>query len=176
MCAVNDATGRDTTGTSEGSEAEGRGDGEFDGIAAEIDEVGRRVSRTVELGRRGFVIAVAVFALVVGLLLPWVGEYTGLQVLAGESSAVPRLFAATATAIGVLASVLALATRRWWLCWVCAVGGWFASVDGVLAVWSQQSSQASGAPGGGPGVGLVLSLVAMLVLAVSWMRTAWSRA
>jgi hypothetical protein len=176
MLTVNDATGRDTSGTA-GDEHTGRRDGdEYDSIAAEIDEVGRRVSRTVELGRRGFVIAVAVFALVIGLLLPWVGEYSGLQVLAGESDAVPRLFAATATLIGVLASVLALATRRWWLCWVCAVGGWFASVDGVLAVWSQQSSQASGAPGAGPGGGLVLSLIAMLVLAVYWMRTAWSRA
>ena len=39
--------------------------------ASEIDEVGRRASRTVELGGRAVVIAVAVFVLLVGLVLPW---------------------------------------------------------------------------------------------------------
>ncbi|SFQ33626.1 hypothetical protein SAMN05421810_106180 [Amycolatopsis arida] len=152
-----------------------RASSDVDRLAADVDAVVSRAARTVELGRRGFVIAVATFALIVGLLLPWVGDVAGWQVLAGEGGAVPRLFAATSTAFGVIASALALATRRWWLTWVCAVGGWFASVDGVLAIWSQQSSPASGAPGAGPGIGMVLALVAMIVLAAQWMRTAWSR-
>jgi hypothetical protein len=144
-------------------------------LAAEVDQVVLRASKTVELGRRGFVIAVAVFALIIAQLLPWVGNHAGWQVLLGQGGAVPQLFAATSTGIGVLASMVALASRRWWVAWVCAVGCWFSSVDGLLAVWSQQSSHANNATGSGPGIGLVLALIVVIVLAVNWMRTAWSR-
>lgn len=149
-------------------------DKELTELQAEIDEVGHRAAKTVELGRRGFVIAVAVFVLLVGQLLPWVGDHAGWQVLLGEGGPIPQLFAATSTGFGVLASALALGTRRWWLSWVCAVGGWFSFVDGLLAVWSQQSSHANNAVGGGPGIGMILALVIMIVLGVNWMRTAWS--
>lgn len=148
---------------------------ELNELAADVDQVVNRAARTVELGKRGFVIAVAVFVLIVGQLLPWVGDHVGWQVLAGQGGAIPRLFAATSTGFGILASVLALATRRWWLTWVCAVGGWFASVDGLLAVWSQQSTHSNGATGGGPGIGMIIALITMIVLGVQWMRTAWSR-
>jgi hypothetical protein len=154
---------------------EPRGNGELAELAAEIDEVGERASRTVELGRRGFTIAVFMFVLLVCLILPWVGEHAGWQVLAGEGGGIPQLFAVTSTAVGILASALALMTRRWWLTWVCAAGGWFASVDGLLAIWSQQSSHASGAAGSGPGFGLIIAWIAMICLAVQWMRTAFSR-
>jgi hypothetical protein len=114
--------------------------------------------------------------LIVGLLLPWIDGTVGWQVLAGQTDeAIPRLFAATSTGFGVVASILALATRRWWLAWVCAIGGWFGFVDGMLAIWSQQSSAASGAAGGGPGIGLVIAGITMAVLAAQWMRVAWSR-
>ncbi len=149
--------------------------GELAELAAEIDEVGERAARTVELGRRGFTIAVFMFVLLICQLLPWVGEHTGWQVLAGQGGGIPQLFALTSTAIGILASALALVTRRWWLAWVCAAGGWFASVDGLLAIWSQQSSSANAAVGGGPGFGLIVAWIAMVFLAVSWMRTAFSR-
>ncbi|QWF77603.1 Rv2732c family membrane protein [Amycolatopsis sp. CA-230715] len=149
-------------------------DKELTELQAEIDEVGQRAAKTVELGRRGFVIAVAVFVLLVGQVLPWVGDHVGWQVLLGEGGPIPQLFAATSTGFGVLASALALGTRRWWLSWVCAVGGWFSFVDGLLAVWSQQSSHANNAVGGGPGVGMIVALVTMIVLGVNWMRTAWS--
>lgn len=154
---------------------ESKGNGELAELAAEIDEVGERASRTVELGRRGFTIAVFSFVLLICLLLPWVGEHAGWQVLAGEGGGIPQLFAVTSTGVGILASALALVTRRWWLAWVCAAGGWFASVDGLLAIWSQQSSHAGGAAGGGPGYGLIIAWIAMICLAVSWMRTAFSR-
>jgi hypothetical protein len=144
-------------------------------LAEDVDQVVTKASRTVELGRRGFVIAVLVFVLLVGQLLPWVGDHVGWQVLLGQGGGIPQLFAVTSTGIGVLASALTLMTRRWWLSWVCAMGGWFASVDGLLAIWSQQSSVANGATGGGPGVGMVIALVAMILLAAQWMRTAWSR-
>jgi hypothetical protein len=154
---------------------EPRGNGELAELAAEIDEVGERASRTVELGRRGFTIAVFTFVLLICLILPWVGDHAGWQVLAGEGGGIPQLFAVTSTGVGILASALALVTRRWWLAWVCAAGGWFAWVDGLLAIWSQQSSHASGAAGGGPGFGLIIAWIAMICLAVQWMRTAFSR-
>ncbi|MEU7783405.1 hypothetical protein [Amycolatopsis sp. NPDC049159] len=154
---------------------EPQGNGDLAELAAEIDEAGVNASRTVELGRRGFTIAVFSFVLLICLILPWVGDHAGWQVLAGEGGGIPQLFAATSTGVGILASALALVTRRWWLAWVCAAGGWFASVDGLLAIWSQQSSHASGAAGGGPGFGLIIAWIAMICLAVQWMRTAFSR-
>jgi hypothetical protein len=151
------------------------------GLRDEIDRVERdaerRAARTVELGGRAVLISVAVFVLIVGLILPWLDDATGLEVLlgtgsgdaVGKASIVPRLFAATSLGFGVLASALALTTRRWALTWVCALGGWFASVDGVLAIWSRQSSHSD------LGIGLVLAWVAMVVIAVAWFRVAWSR-
>lgn len=150
-------------------------DNDVDRLTADVDAIGRKVSRTVELGRRGFVISLLVFALIVGQILPWVGDHAGWQVLFGQGGKIPQLFALTSTVIGVLCSVLALGTRRWWLTWVCAIGGWFSSVDGLLAVWSQQSSGANNAVGSGPGIGMVIALIAIILLAGNWMRTAFSR-
>ncbi|WP_414937311.1 hypothetical protein [Amycolatopsis sp. cmx-11-51] len=147
----------------------------IDELAAEIDEVGRRAAKTIELGRRGFSIAVLAFVLLIAQLLPWVGEHAGWEVLLGRGGGIPQLFAATSTGIGVFASAVALVTRRWWLAWVCAAGGWFAAVDGMLAIWSQQSSHATGAAGGGPGFGMLLAWFATLGLAIYWMRAAFSR-
>ena len=100
------------------------------------------------LGGRGLVISVAVFVLIVGWVLPWMAGATGYEVLlgigpgaVGKASMVPKLFAGTSLLFGVLASALALTTRRWAVAWACALGGWFASVDGVLAIWSRQSSE-----------------------------------
>lgn len=143
----------------------------------QIDDVERDAARSVELGGRAVVIAVAVFVLIVGQILPWMDGATGWDVLlgtgsgdaVGKASMVPRLFAATSVLFGVLASALALTTRRWVLTWVCALGGWFASVDGVLAIWSRQSS------GGDLGIGLVIAEIAMVAIAIQWFRTAWSR-
>jgi len=144
-----------------------------DHLREEIDEVGRRASRTVELGGRAVVIAVAVFVLLVGLVLPWMNGASGLEVLIGQetgkASMVPRLFAATAVLFGVIASALTLITRRWVLAWVGAAGGWFASVDGMLAIWSRQSS------GTAPGIGMIIAVVAMVAIAIQWFRTAASR-
>jgi len=157
-----------------------RGDSpEYAELRNEIDQVERHAVRTFEIGGRSMVIAIAMFVLLVGQVLPWVGDSAGWQILlgqgdlAGRALIVPRLFAATSAAIGVVASALALVTRRWSLAWVCALGGWFAAVDGVFAIWSRQSS--AGQDASGPGIGLVLSAVAMVVIAGCWLRTAWSR-
>lgn len=145
------------------------------GLREEIDAVGRKAARGVDLGVRAVVIAAAVLVLLVGQVLPWMDQANGWEVLLGQSgatgkaSAVPRLFAITSAGFGVLGSMIALITRRWGMAWVCALGGWFAAVDGFLAVWSRQSS------GTTPGIGLIIAEVAMVVIAALWLRTAWSR-
>lgn len=144
-------------------------------LRKEIDEVERRASRTIELGGRAVVIAVAVFVLLIGEVLPWMNGASGLGVLAGDGQEtgrdiwIPRLFAATSLGFGVLASALTLITRRWVFAWACAIGGWFASVDGVLAIWSRQSTHSD------VGIGLIIAVIAMVVLASQWFRVAWSR-
>ncbi|HVK22787.1 MAG TPA: hypothetical protein VM677_15605 [Actinokineospora sp.] len=149
------------------------------GLRREIDAVEHKMSRTVELGARAVIISVAVFVLIIGYLLPWMGSAAGWEVLlhqgdaAGKAGMVPRLFAATSLAFGVGASALALITRRWGLTWVCALGSWFASVDGLLAIWTRQSADGLASPG--PGIGLIISEIAMVTLGVLWFRTAWSR-
>ena len=130
----------------------------------EIDEVERRTVRTVDLGPRAITIAIAVFILIVGHALPWMSGANGLDVLfgqhdaVGKASTVPRLFAGTSLGFGILGSAVALMTRRWALSWVCALGGWFASGDGILAIWSRQSS--AGAGSSGPGIGLIIAEIA----------------
>lgn len=146
---------------------------DVDHLRDEIDQVERKAIRTVDLGGRAVVISAAVMVLLVGLLLPWLHGANGWQVLLGQvegrAGVVPRLFAATSAGFGVLASMIALISRRWGMTWICALGGWFASVDGVLAIWSRQSTE------GSPGIGLIIAEVAMVVIAVCWFRTAWSR-
>jgi hypothetical protein len=135
------------------------------------------VIRPIEMGSRALVIAIAVFVLIVGYVLPWMGGANGIEVLfaqgdaTGKASMVPRLFAVTSAGIGILGSALALTLRWWVLTWACALGGWFASVDGLLAIWSRQSAGS----GSHPGIGLVIAEVAMVVVAANWLRTAWSR-
>jgi hypothetical protein len=146
------------------------------GLRKQIDRVERDAARTFELGARAMVISVAVFVLIVGWVLPWMAGATGYEVLlgigpgaTGKASMVPKLFAGTSLLFGVLASALALTTRRWVFAWASALGGWFASVDGVLAIWSRQSSH------GDLGIGLVIACVAMVAIASQWFRIAWSR-
>ncbi|MBA0125685.1 hypothetical protein H0B56_09055 [Haloechinothrix sp. YIM 98757] len=153
-------------------------DGDPDEVAElreEIEQVERSAARTVELGRRGFGIAVLVFVLIVAVLLPWVDGDPGWRALAGESGIVPRLFATTTVVFGIVISALTLVVRRWWMAWVCAIGGWVMFVDGLLAIWSQQSTAAPGVAGNGPGVGMVLALITAVILAINWMRVAGSR-
>jgi hypothetical protein len=153
---------------------------EIAGLRAEIDQVERRVLRQFDSGTGAMVIALAVLVLLLAAVLPWVGGTSGWQVLLGQAAPgarvglLPRIFAVVAFGVGVLASALALVTRRWWLAWVCALGGWLSVVTGVLAIWTQQTTR-SHTPGPGPGSGLVLAVLAALVLAIQWFRIAWSR-
>ncbi|MDV6014495.1 hypothetical protein [Haloechinothrix sp. LS1_15] len=144
-------------------------------LREEIDEVERRAARTVEFGRRGFGIAVLVFILIIAMLLPWVEGHLGWQVLAGEVGIVPRLFATTVFAFGIIGSTLTLVTRLWWMAWVCAIGGWLTFVSGLLGIWSQQATATPGVAGEGPGIGMVIAMITGVVLGINWMRVAGSR-
>jgi len=142
-------------------------------LRAEIDSVERDLAVRLQPGWWAMVVAIGVFVLLIAELLPWVGSFSGWQVLFGQaegSGMLPRLFAGSSLLFGVLASAVALGVRRWAMAWVCALGCAFSVLHGVLAVWSRQTSGDLG-----PGPGLVLALLTMVFLAVQWLRLAWSR-
>ena len=116
--------------------------------------------------------SVAMLVLIGSLMLPWTGSVRGWEVLAGLAplGLLPPLFAGTSLAFGLVCSALALATRWFGLAWLAAVGCGFSVVTGVWAIWSRQVAVPAGATG--PGVGLVLAVLAVLVLAVTWVRIA----
>jgi hypothetical protein len=142
---------------------------------AELAGVERRAERRIDPGASALVVTVAVLVLLGSLVLPWTGDVAGWEVLAGTESLglLPRLFAFTALGFGVVGSALALATRWWALAWVAAVGCGFSVVDGVWAIWSRQIAVPHG--GTAAGVGLVVAVLAVLVLAVAWVRIALRR-
>jgi hypothetical protein len=145
-------------------------------LDAELAGIARGIEQRTDPGSTALTVAVAVLVLLATLALPYTGAVPGWQVLAGlapDLGVLPRLFTFTALGFGVVGSALALATRRWGLAWVCAVGCGFTVVDGVWAIWSRQTVVPDG--GSGPGIGLVLAVVTMLVLAVSWVRIALRR-
>ncbi|MFD6794446.1 MULTISPECIES: Rv2732c family membrane protein [Prauserella salsuginis group] len=144
-------------------------------LGADVDATLSKAEKTIEPGRSGFTIAVVVFVALIAILLPWAGGEPGWRMFAGEGGAIPLLFVSTSALFAVLASAAALVTRRWWLSWICTVGCWVSSVDGLLAIWSQQSSPVSGHAGTGPGAGMIVMWICVVVLAVQWTRLAWSR-
>lgn len=145
-------------------------------LRKEIDAVEHQAAKRIDPGTGALTISIAVLALLVSLVLPWVGDTTGLSVVLGESTSfVPRLFSFFALGIGVLGSGITLAVRRWGLAWVCALGLFAGSVTGVLSIWTQQTTTSNKAIGPGPGVGLIIAVIAVIVLLVKWVRIAASR-
>lgn len=144
-------------------------------LDAELAGMERRMQRRTDPGPTALVVSVAMLVLIGALILPWTGTALGWEILAGLRTfgPLPRLFTFTALGFGLVASALALATRWWGLAWVCAVGCGFSVVTGVWAIWSRQTAVFEG--GTGPGFGLVLALLAVLTLAVSWVRIALRR-
>jgi hypothetical protein len=141
-------------------------------LDAELRGVQRRAEAGIDPGSTALVVTVAMRVLMGSLVLPWTGDVAGWQVLAGIAplGLLPLLFAGTSLGFGLVCSGLALATRWWGLAWLSAVGSGFSVVAGLWAIWSRQIAVPSG--GTGAGIGLVLAVLAVLVLAVSWVRIA----
>ncbi|GAA0243766.1 membrane protein [Saccharothrix mutabilis subsp. mutabilis] len=144
------------------------------GLRAEIDGVGRSAAKRFDPGAGAMLIAVAVLAVLVSFVLPWVGEDTGLRVLLGEAPAMPKVFSYAVLVAGVLFPAAALAVRRWALAWLSALASFAASVSGVLSIWMTQTTTGH-QPGPGPGAGLVVAVIAIVVLLVKWLKIAASR-
>lgn len=151
----------------------------FDAYRTEIEAAERRVAREIDPGPRALVVAVLVFVLLVSLLLPHTGDARGLDVLAGNQTAIDagialpsRVFCWLTAVFGVGFSMLALLTRRWALAWVALAGSWLASATGLLAVWSRQTAAVS-LPG--PSVGLIIGWITVILLAFHWARVVWTR-
>lgn len=138
---------------------------------AEIDRAGRAATRRIDPGARAMLIAVAVVAAVASLLLPWVAGAPGWRVLAaGAAGPLPSLFSITLTLFAIVVSAAGLLTRFWVLAWLAAFGCGISSVNGIWAIWSQQTGA-----GGGPGFGLVLGVLAVVLLTFVWAGAALSR-
>jgi hypothetical protein len=143
---------------------------------AELAGVEQRVERRIDPGATALAVSVGVLVLAGSLMLPWTSGALGWEILAGTErfGLLPRLFAFTALGFGVFGSTLALATRWWPLAWLCALGCGFSVVDGVWAIWSRQVGLLERTSEGAQ-FGLVLAVLAVLVLAISWVRIALRR-
>ncbi len=145
-------------------------------LRKEIDDVEHQAARRIDPGTGALTISIAVLALLVSLVLPWIGDQTGLSVVLGETTNfLPRVFSFLALGVGVLGSGITLAVRRWGLAWVCALGLFAGSVTGVLSIWTQQTTTSNKTIGPGPGIGLIIAVVAVVVLLAKWVKLAASR-
>lgn len=136
----------------------------------------RDLLRKIDPGARALVISGLMLVLVLSSILPWVGDASGWQILVGQADPsldvgfLPRLFVINSTVVGVLIGALALATRRWAVAWVAAMASVIVSFEGVIAIWSRQTT-----PQAGPSFGLVLAVLCIVVLTAQWLRIVWSR-
>jgi hypothetical protein len=136
----------------------------------------REVLRRIDPGTRALVIASVMLVLILCSVLPWVGGAAGWEVLTGQADPalniglLPRLFAINSTIVGIGLGALALITRRWVAAFLAGLAGVVVAFEGLIAIWSRQTSGHAG-----PSIGLVLAVVCMVVLAVQWMRIVWSR-
>lgn len=154
-------------------------DKEFEAYKDDIEAAERRVAAEIDPGVRAVVVAVLVFVVALSFVLPHMGATRGLDVLAGDQTAIndgvalpSRVFVWLVLVFGVGFSILALLTRRWVLAWIALAGTAVACPAGMLAVWSRQTA-AHGHPG--PGIGLIIGWIAVILLAFNWARVVWSR-
>ena len=144
-------------------------------LDAELAGLPDRIERRFDPGVRAVVAAVGVLMLIGSVLLPWVGGAPGWAIFAGTADygPLPRLFTYTLLVFGLLGSVLALATRRWVVAFVCAIGCGISTVNGIWAIWSRQIGADTGLTG--PQAGLVLGALGVLVLTFTWAGLALRR-
>ncbi|WP_279105846.1 hypothetical protein [Gordonia paraffinivorans] len=155
----------------------------FTAYERDLRKAERKVAGEIDPGARALVVAVAVLVAMVSLVLPHTGSVSGLDVLAYTESAeaervtiVSRIFVWLVALFGIVASMLALVTRRWVLAWVALCGCAIACVAGMLAWWSRNTPGIGGVePPSGVGIGLILGWVAVFVLTFHWSRVVWAR-
>lgn len=160
-----------------------RSDEAFKAYERDLRKAERKVAGEIDPGARALVVAVAVLVAMVSLVLPHTGSVSGLDVLAYTESAeaervtiVSRIFVWLVALFGIVASMLALVTRRWVLAWVALCGCAIACVAGMLAWWSRNTPGIGGVePPSGVGIGLILGWVAVFVLTFHWSRVVWAR-
>nr|WP_244176372.1 hypothetical protein [Gordonia lacunae] len=155
----------------------------FEQYERDLRKAERRVAGEIDPGARAVVVAVAVVLAMVSMVLPHTGSVTGLEVLtftpeaaAERVTIVSRIFVYLVTIFGIVVSMLALLTRRWFLAWIALCGCAIACVAGMLAWWSRNTPGVGGVePPSGVGVGLVLGWIAVFVLTFHWSRVVWAR-
>ncbi len=155
---------------------------ELENLRTEVESVERKLAGEFQVSPRILVGAVAVLVVIGSLALPHTGSLTGIEIVTGATHAdggslvvVSRIFVWFEVLFGVFASGAALLTRRWALSVLAGAGCGVAVVFGMLSVWSRQTTGLHGEPATGAGIGLYLGWLAMIVLAVVWIKTIWAR-
>ncbi|MET9328580.1 hypothetical protein [Tsukamurella sp. NPDC003166] len=155
---------------------------ELDGLRTQVESVERKLAGEFQVGPRILVAAIAVVAVIGSLALPHTGSVTGIEIITGDPHVagsslviVSKVFVWLEVLFGVFASGAALLTRRWVLSVIAGAGSGVAVVFGLLSVWSRQTNGLHGEPPSGAGIGLYLGWLAMVVLAVVWIKTIWAR-
>ncbi|MEV0946372.1 hypothetical protein [Rhodococcus sp. NPDC049939] len=153
----------------------------IDSYRKDFDAAEKKVAGEIDPGARALVVAVAVVILLGSMTLPHSGIANGWEVLVNSSEArteaiaLPsRLFVGFAVVFGVVASMLALITRRWVLAWTALAGTGVSIVLGMLAIWSRQTPP-PGVVASGPGIGLIIGWLTVIVLTFHWLKVVWSR-
>ncbi|MCQ4119434.1 Rv2732c family membrane protein [Rhodococcus tibetensis] len=147
----------------------------------DFDAAEKKVAGEIDPGVRALVVAIAVVVLLGSLTLPHSGVANGWEVLVYGDDArtevitLPsRLFVWFEVVFGVVASMLALITRRWALAWIALAGTAVSIVFGMLAIWTRQTP-APGVEAAGPGIGLIVGWLTVIVLTFHWLKVVWSR-
>lgn len=171
---------------------------DFKQFESDLRKAERKVAGEIDPGLRALVVAVAVMVAAVSLALPHVAPsffslhgVNGFDVLSFDAKAqaakitiTSRVFVYLVLIFGIIASALALITRRWVLAWIALCGSMVSVPAGVLAWWSRNTPglNALTGPDGKPlpppdgvAIGLVIGLIAVVVLAFHWARVVWSR-
>ncbi|KXO94062.1 hypothetical protein AXK61_05280 [Tsukamurella pseudospumae] len=154
----------------------------MDGLRTQVESVERKLAGEFQVGPRILVAAIAVVVVIGSLALPHTGSVTGIEIITGDPHIqgsslviVSKIFVWLEVLFGVFASGAALLTRRWVLAVIAGAGSGVAVVFGLLSVWSRQTNGLHGEPPSGAGIGLYLGWLAMVVLAVVWIKTIWAR-
>lgn len=159
-------------------------EGKFQLFHDELAETEKKVAGEIDPGARAVFVAALVLVICFSLVLPHSGSASGFDVLTHSPEVRTEnigigsyLFVWLTAVFGVVASALALTTRRWVLAFTALAGSAVGCVAGMLAWWSRNTENVDTlkVPEHGPGIGLIIGWFAMLVITFHWSRTVWAR-